>query len=160
AAAIASGYPEFLAALPLYYLCLLLVRPFTWREAVFAGLSLGGGVVVAAATSRLGNLAQILIQSTNTTFWWPLESDPTTPAEQWWAILFQRLPPRAALLAILPAIWFGWRTRPRQSSFALPRTKLLAIAAALGLLVVVWSLVLSRATNVNYATFKIGGWVG
>jgi hypothetical protein len=160
AAAIAAGYPEFLAALPLYYLCLLVVRPFTWREATFAGLSLAAGVALVASTSRLGNLSQLVNQTGTAPLWWPLERDPTNAADQWWAILVQRLPPRAALLAILPAVWFGWRAHPPHVSLSLPRTKWLTILVALAVLALGWSLLLSRAANVNYATFKIGGWLG
>src|SRR5262249_40143574 len=77
AAAIAAGYPEFLAVLPLYYLCMLLVRPFTWREAIGASLSLAAGVAIIAASSRLANLAHLVGQTSAAPLWWPLDRDPS-----------------------------------------------------------------------------------
>lgn len=158
ATAITAAYPEFLAALPLYFLCMALLGMHTWRHLATATAGLAGGVALILLLSKFAVLQYVLSQAGQGPGWWPLPEDPNSVADIWRAAVLQYPPPRLALVLVLPAVWFGWRVWSQSSGP--PKRLVLGVLIALVAMLAVWTWPILQAPNANYATFKIGGWIG
>jgi hypothetical protein len=161
AATITAAYPEFLAALPLYFLCAALVREHTLTEgaAMIAATVLGVAAVLTASAQRI--LLHLFSEMGQAPGWWPLASEPRNALELWAAVVFQRTLPLWAIVLVIPlgvAILYGTLNLPRLK--VAPNRMVRPIVGALALGVVMWSVLALRSPNVNYASFKLGGWIG
>jgi hypothetical protein len=158
-ASIAAGYPEFLPAVPLYLLCCALLRTGSLRNTILNGAVFASGLLLVQLSTQLENAAYLLRQVEALPEWWPLPTTPNTVAEVWQNIVLERPPPPLLGIVLLPAGWWAWRSTEAPTSRFSPRLGWLILAALLAALGV-WSWLALHSPNQNYATFKLGGWLG
>ena len=156
---IAAGYPEFLPAVPMYLVCCALLRPWTMRTTILNAAALAGGLLLVQLSTQLENVAYLVRQVDAEPAWWPLPNTPTTVVDVWQNILLERPPPALLAILLLPAGWWAWRSTEATTSRASPQLVRVILAALLAL-AGVWSWLALQSPNQNYATFKLGGWLG
>jgi len=157
---IGASYPEFLVVLPLYALAQLLVRPTRPREMGLTMLCVASGVVLMLLPVGRDEVRYLIGQRDQAPGWWPLPADPRSPLDSWSAIVAQTLPPLRGLVLLVPLVLYGAWAATRVCPSRLPRWAIQGCAVALIGLMAVWTWLASAAPNTNYATFKIGGWIG
>jgi hypothetical protein len=158
-ASVAAGYPEFLPAVPLYLVCCTLLRPGTLRTTILDAAAFAGGLLLVQLSTQLENALYLVRQVDAEPAWWPLPNTPTNAFEVWQNVLLERPPPALLAFLLLPAGWWAWRSTEGTSSRSSPqpiRLILTALLASVG----VWSWLALQSPNQNYATFKLGGWLG
>jgi hypothetical protein len=153
---ISASYPEFLVVLPLYILALAV--KFNQRLSITAlqFMATFAGFGVEQVISRGGSLGYLLYQSSASAGWTPLPFTPTSPTEAVLDLVLETRPPWLAvgLVALWTAIfWLRWR--PKTASTGVPTY----VAPSLAILCVVWAIAILRSPNLNYAVFKLGGWL-
>ena len=161
-AAVAAGYPEFLAALPLYLVCCGLFGARSVRGLLADGLALTAGWALVQLTTGLRNARFLFEEAAANPSWWPLPSDPTNVGDVWVDVVVERPPPPLLAVLLVPLAWYAWRaSRPTGHApiFCARRLAWLSLAVVPGM-AVAWSLVALHGPNPNYATFKLGGWLG
>jgi hypothetical protein len=129
------------------------------RNTILNAAAFAGGLLLVQLRTRLENAAYLVRQVDAAPEWWPLPNTPTNVVEVWQNILLERPPPAVLALLLLPAGWWVWRSTeatPPRLSPQLVRVILTALLASVG----VWSWLALRSPNQNYATFKLGGWLG
>ena len=81
--------------------------------------------------------------------------------ELWTAVVFQRtLPLWVVALVIALAVPVAFATLRRPLPTVIPSKLAKPAVGAVVVLVILWSVLVFRRPNVNYATFKLGGWIG
>jgi hypothetical protein len=158
-ASVAAGYPEFLPAVPLYLVCCALLRPWTIRTTILNSAALAGGLLLVQVSTQLENAAYLVRQVDAEPAWWPLPNTPTNVIEVWQNVLLERPPPALLAVLLLPAGWWAWRSTEGTTSRVSPRLVRVILPALLAL-TGLWSWLALQSPNQNYATFKLGGWLG
>lgn len=156
-----AGYTEIVVVLPLYVGCLCVLRPRGWRDALSVAGALLLGVLAADLATRGETLQYFLHQSTTSPNDWPLPTNPDSVLDVWQWMLLGRAFPRLLTLLLLPvavyAVWLARFIQPPGRRFtSLDGAVLGGAVVLLGFLT--WATL--RSGNVNYATFKVSGWVG
>jgi len=155
--AISASYPEFLVALPMYVAALAVIRHQSLRTTVAQLGSLIAGFGLEQALTAGASFAYLLDQSVVAPGWAPLPQPPGSAAEVLIDLVLQTRPPVVLLaLAGLASLFFWARWRGGEPSAKVPRHALVLLA--FGCLACLVALV--RTPNLNYAVFKLGGWLG
>jgi hypothetical protein len=158
---LASGYPEFLIAVPLYFCCIVVVRPTSWRRVVSEIAAIALGALFADLTTGFASHRFIASQSSAVPTWSPLPASPRGVVGLWTAIALQHSPRWWLLLIVFVAGVYVWRSRTPSMTLTGEQIPLwLAVATGLTFMAGLWSWAVLRADNINYATFKLGGWLG
>ncbi len=160
-ATVTAAYPEFLAAIPLYLLCAALLRPLALMDSAAMVAATGLGVAAVFSASALRILLYLFSMIHRAPGWWPLASEPRNALELWTAVVFQRtLPLWVVALVIALAVPVAFATLRRPLPTVIPSKLAKPAVGAVVVLVILWSVLVFRRPNVNYATFKLGGWIG
>jgi hypothetical protein len=154
---ISASYPEFLVALPIYVAALAVIQhqPRGTTIAQLVGLIAGFGIEQALIGGA--SLSYLLNQSAVAPGWEPLPYPPGSVVEVLVDLVLQTRPPVAFLAFVGLATALFWaRWRSDETPERVPRHALLLLA--LGCLA--WMVALIRTPNLDYAVFKLGGWLG
>jgi hypothetical protein len=154
---VAATYPEFLVVMPLYVVVVALVHQHTPAMTAWLFIGLGVGFVAEQALTQGGSLGYVLNQSGASPGWAPLPFTPGTPVDALREVILQTRPP-LVLLPFVLALSALYLLRYRRPSVA--QRVPLHVVLVLGGLAIVWAVVIARSPNLNYAVFKLSGWVG
>ena len=155
-----AAYPEFLPAVPLYFGCIVLLRRTSFRGAACEAAVITLGALLVQASTRLASARYLLGQRFAAPLAWPLPAAPGNVAEVWSTILLERARWAWLLPALIGVVLYVWKSAPQKPPARPAGAAVRAVLIGLALMAGMWSWAALRSGNINYATFKLGGWLG
>jgi hypothetical protein len=154
---LSGSYPEFLIILPMYSAVLVLIV----RQTPRATAAQVGGLLAGFAFEQLvtggASITYLLGQSTAAPGWSPLPNPPGAPYQVLLDVILETRPPLVTLPVVALAgglFWASWRGTGNLA--ALPWHAVVLLGAGC----LVWIFALERSQKLDYAVFKLGGWLG
>lgn len=164
---IAAGYPEFLLATPFYLACCAIVG-LRVKDLVICGAAVLVGAVVVVLSTRFEVVRFLVHQSGSLVGWNPLGVQLADPWDAWWTIVhgspngYWLLPTWSLFLVACVACYVAENRHELGRRRVCMRGRLEGAAAAVlagcSFAAATWSLGVTG--NVNYAVFKLAGWIG
>jgi hypothetical protein len=154
---LSASYPEFLVAVPLYSLVFAIIVGQSLRATATQFGGLIAGFAVQTLLTQGASFWHLVIQSSALPGWAPVPNPPDWPGAVLADIILQTRPPLLTLPLVGLAGIAAWtRWRPSHHSETVPRHAMILLALSS----LVWVLALVRTSNLDYAVFKLGGWLG
>jgi hypothetical protein len=110
---LAAGYPEFLVAVPLYFGCIVVLRPTSWRRVMSEGIAIPLGALSADLTTGFTIHRYIASQSAAVPGWHPLYSSPHGVGGLWARVLLQHRPHWWLVLIVIFVALYLWRSNAK-----------------------------------------------